>query len=494
MISVYKYIIAVLICTSVAVTAQGQDDADQTSFVDEIDALTEGLLDRYSVPGAAVAIIDDGRIVHVRGYGVENVSSGKPVTASTRFRVGSLSKTFTAWGVMALVEDNVLDLDAPVSSYLERWSFPTSIYDESRISLRRLLSHTAGTSVEYYDGYASDEGVPTLVELLDGKYRDYERVEVINTPGLKWEYSGGGYTVAQLAVEDVTGETFSSFMTRTIFDSLDLTNTTFDQDAQRSDAHNLVGSSLEKLSYPALASGGMLSTVEDVATFVVAGLGASSSAARSGVPVSDEGLLELQSPAPDTRGGYGLGYSTRLTPAGDAVVGHGAALEGWHANFAMLPARGKGIVILTNSTSGGNVSTAIRCAWYSEVMGPIPAGTCKTDIAALLVKPLREDGVDAAIALYKELALREEQYVIDEWQLNDLGYDLIDAGRVEQAVQIFEFNVELYPDASNPHDSLAEAYVRAGRQQDAIVHFKRSLELDPTNENARSMLAQLGGS
>lgn len=471
--------------------SRAQNLGDQGSFVDTVDNLAHDLIDRYSVPGAAIAVVDSGRVVHIRGYGVESNRSGKPVSVESRFRIGSISKTFTAWGVMSLVEDDMVDLDAPVTTYLDRWRFPASSYDESKITLRRLLSHTAGTSVEFYDGYEDDEPQPSLIELLDGSFRDYERVEIISNPGIKWEYSGGAYSVVQLAIEDITGETFSAFLNRSVIRPLKLSNTTADQSATAADAHNMVGDVIPHLSYPATASGGLLSSIEDMAAFLVAGLG--SAAATTQLPLTDDSILEMQTPSPDTRGGYGLGYSTRLTPAGDAVVGHGAAMEGWHANFAMLPARGKGIVILTNSTSGGNVSTAIRCAWYADVMGPIPGGTCKSDIAAMLVKPLKKDGIDSAISLYHELKLREDQYQIDEWQLNSLGYDLLEADRIEDAVRIFELNVQEYPDASNPHDSLAEAYVLINKKEDAIRHYRRSLELDPSNENARTMLTKLGG-
>ena len=462
-----------------------------TSFVEDIDATVVELLDTYSVPGAAIAVIDSGRVVHIKSYGVEDYDTGAPVTNKTRFRIGSISKTFTAWGVMSLVEDGLVDLEAPIDTYLTRWKIPPSQYDATRVNIRRLLSHTAGTSVEYYDGYLEDEPLPSLVELLNGKYREEEKVVLIQAPGVKWTYSGGGYSVVELAVEDITGDTFKDYMQRSTLDPLGLNNTTFDQDSPSATPYDALGTPVEPMRFPALASGGMYSTIEDLSRFAVASLGETGKMQQS-VTLSIDSILEMQSPANDTRGGYGLGYSTRLTPEGDAVIGHGAVLEGWHANFAVMPARGKGIVILTNSSSGGNVSTAIRCKWYADIMGPVPQASCNTDIAAVLVKPLKEEGVDAAIEMYRELSTRFDQYHIDEWQLNGLGYDLINAGRLDDAIRIFELNVEYFPNASNPHDSLAEAYLEAGRTEDAVTHFKKSLELDPENQNAITMLQRLG--
>jgi CubicO group peptidase (beta-lactamase class C family) len=305
-------------------------------------------------------------------------------------------------------------------------------------------------------------------------------------------YSDGGFAIAELVIEEITGSTFEEYVSNAILKPLGLEDTEYSGLGLTSKPYSAIMTELPVTHVASRAASGLYSTIQDLAEFATASLGETTLPVNQTDVLSKESILFMQTPSPDTRGGYGLGYSTRTTPAGDAVVGHGAASEGWHANVALMPARGKGIIILTNSSSGGNVSTRIRCDWYHDIIGAIPAGACKTDLGARIVKPLLSEGVDAAVDMFRELVSRVEDFNVDEWQLNGLGYDLIEAGRLDDAVRLFEVNVEFFGNETNPHDSLAEAYLLKGDRTKAITHFKRALEIDPTNENARAMLTQLG--
>ncbi|NND71515.1 MAG: serine hydrolase [Rhodothermales bacterium] len=467
-------------------------NAQDVQFVDQLDEIVPRLLDEYSVPGAAIALIENGEIIAMQGYGYADVQNGTPVTENTQFRLGSISKPFTAWALLKLAEDGLVNLDLPADTYLERWEIPSGSFDASRVTIRRLLSHTAGTSVEYFDDYGPTETVPELVDLVSGADRDHHRVELVKPPGLQWLYSDGGYAILEMIVEDVTGSTFEEYVSEKILDGLKISSTGYSASRQLATSYNSVGTRLVEEQYASKAASGLYSTLSDMAAFAAMNLGATASDDFKTDVISEESLLLAQTPAPDTRGGYGLGYSTRLTLAGDAVVGHGAAAAGWHSNFAVLPARGQGIVILTNSSSGGNVTTLVRCSWYQAIIGAMPAGACKTDIAARIVKPLMDEGVEEAIRQFRSLVSRTGEYNVDEWQLNGLGYDLLASGRIDDAVRIFEVNVEFFTSHANPHDSLAEAYMLQGNTEGARTHFQRSLEIDPSNDNARDKLLKLG--
>ena len=139
--------------------------ASLSELLDKLDAEAPGWLEQASVPGAAVAVIRNGEVVATRGYGFADVAKSIPVTPTTGFNIGSISKTIAAWGVMTLVERGELDLDAPVETYLTRWHFPESEFDEKGVTIRRLLSHTAGLSLHGYPGWgprrcaADDRGI-----------------------------------------------------------------------------------------------------------------------------------------------------------------------------------------------------------------------------------------------------------------------------------------------------------------------------------------------
>ena len=134
------------------------------------------------------------------------------MTTQTGFNIDSISKTIAAWGVMKLVEEGKIDLDAPAENYITRWKLPESDFDSKKVTVRRLLSHTAGLSLHGYPGWTANDRLSTIEESLDGRNNGPGRVEMIIKPGTKWKYSGGGYTILQLIVEEVTGQKFEDYM------------------------------------------------------------------------------------------------------------------------------------------------------------------------------------------------------------------------------------------------------------------------------------------
>ena len=167
-------------------------------------------MQRRQIPGLSIAIIEDGKIVKAQGYGVTE-KGGKPaVTPATLFQAGSISKSVAALGALHLVEQGKLALDEDVNAKLMSWKVPDNAFTaDKKVTLRGLLSHTAGLTVHGFPGYATDAPVPTLVQVLDGaKPANTAPIRVDITPGSKWRYSGGGYTVMQQLMTDVTGKPF----------------------------------------------------------------------------------------------------------------------------------------------------------------------------------------------------------------------------------------------------------------------------------------------
>ena len=175
------------------------------------------------MPGAAVGIIHEGEIWMKRGFGYADVASGRRVDASTAFNIGSISKTVAAWGVMKLVQAGDLDLDAPASRYLTRWQLPESAFDHDGVTIRRMLSHTAGLSLSWYPGFQPGEPLPTVEESLSGATNGTGGLFVAHEPGSRWQYSGGGYTLAQL--EEVTKQPFAEYMEREVLELLGMHST-----------------------------------------------------------------------------------------------------------------------------------------------------------------------------------------------------------------------------------------------------------------------------
>lgn len=192
----------------------------------------------------AFTLIRDGLV-----FDEFSASVGDAVDRDTVFQVASLSKWITAWGVMTLVERGKLDLDVPVSSYLTRWQLPESKHDNSGVTVRRLLSHTAGlTDGLGYAGFAPGTPIQTLEESLTNPNSSSPEldhsIKVGIEPGMKWSYSGGGYTILQLLIEEVSGETFESYMQKAVFNPLRMMHSSYEID-QRNQANQAVSYELD---------------------------------------------------------------------------------------------------------------------------------------------------------------------------------------------------------------------------------------------------------
>ncbi len=173
----------------------------------------EDRMRHYHTPGCSIAVVKDGKIDWAASFGVKRASAGEPVTPQTLFQAGSVSKPTFALAVMRLYEQGVLDIDADVNTYLKSWKVPPFEGMEPRITLRQILGHVAGLTVNGFLGYLQTQPIPTLPQVLDGaEPANSPAVRVDILPGTQFRYSGGGTTVAQLAVEDLLGRPLSEVM------------------------------------------------------------------------------------------------------------------------------------------------------------------------------------------------------------------------------------------------------------------------------------------
>lgn len=162
----------------------------------------------------------------MRGYGLTDEATRKPITSDTVFNVGSLSKMATAWGVMRLVEEGKVDLDRPVDSYLRRWHLPPSSFDNNQVTVRRVLSHTSGISNHDFHGWDPLSPLPPIEDTLSGK-TGTGKIRVVDAPGSGFHYSGANYAILQLLIEDVTGQTFKEYMKANVFQPLRMSHTQY---------------------------------------------------------------------------------------------------------------------------------------------------------------------------------------------------------------------------------------------------------------------------
>ena len=328
------------------------------------------------VGNLAMVLVEDGAVA-----GDYYVSDQARVGPQTLFQVASLSKWLTAWGVMALVEDGRIDLDAPVSTYLTRWRLPDGPFDQDGVTVRRLLSHTAGLGDGLgYAGFASADEVQSLEESLT-QARDASpgadgAVRVVTEPGSGWDYSGGGYTLLQLIVEEVSGQSFPDYMQAEVFQPLGMGDTTFDFDeASKRDlaqSFTLDGETEPLRRYTALGAASLFTSAGDMARFLAA--------QAPGSPEPDavltaETRAAMRAPHAAQFGADIWGLGTMLyapNGRGDFVIGHDGNNEpAINTAVRLDPATGDGIVVL--ETGGDLTATRIASEWVYWKTGKIDA-------------------------------------------------------------------------------------------------------------------------
>ena len=311
------------------------------------------------VPGVSIAIINDGKIEWARAYGVADAGDKRLVSTDTLFQVASISKSVSAAAILRLVQQGKLGLDDDVNSCLLSWKLQGAPGAPAPVvTVRQLLSHTGGTTVSGFAGYSPTEPVPGLQAILNGeKPANSPRIFVDTPPGQALRYSGGGYTVLQQMVMDVTGQPFDKLMQANVFDPLNMRHSTFAQplpphlQANAASAHDKSGAVLPGKwnTYPTLAAAGLWSTPSDLARFVLAIEHASDG--KSGTFLSKPMASAMLTPVLNQ---YGLGMSLDGRGA-DARFFHSGVNAGIRSTMVGYVYKGQGAVILTNSDNGGDL-------------------------------------------------------------------------------------------------------------------------------------------
>jgi CubicO group peptidase (beta-lactamase class C family) len=235
---------------------------------------------RHEVPGVSVAVVVDGEVAFAAAYGVQDDVTDAPVTVETLFQAGSISKPVSAVAALRLVASSGLDLDSDVNAWLTSWSVPASEHSvDEAVTLRRILTHSAGFNVSGFGGYVSDVAAPTTLQILDGlDPANSPAIRVTSQPGAGFRYSGGGYTVLQQILEDVSGQPFEELLHESVLAPAGMTHSTFEAPLPASRRENVASghaASVKSLPegrwrvHPEMAAAGLWSTPTDLARFVI---------------------------------------------------------------------------------------------------------------------------------------------------------------------------------------------------------------------------------
>jgi CubicO group peptidase (beta-lactamase class C family) len=452
------------------------------------------LMEVFKVPGLSIAVIDNYQIAWANGYGVTDIGTATPVTTKTLFQAGSISKPVAAVGALYLVEKGKLSLDEDVNKKLVTWKVPENEFTkEQKVTLRRLQSHSAGLTVHGFPGYATDQPIPALVQIFNGeKPANTAPIRVDFIPGTRFRYSGGGVTIEQQLMIDVTGKPFPQFMRETVLDKIGMKDSTYEQPLPPARAMLAATGTYSNGKqvrgkwhvYPEMAAAGLWTTPSDLARFAIEI--ALSKNGKANHVLSQATVREMLKPQIEH---VGLGFFLGDEKNPDQF-GHDGADEGFQALLIMFSDSGQGVAIMGNSDSFFRLTSYLVESIAKEYGWKYTPGKRSASDALLLVEATK--GIQAAIdeySYFKKAAL--PQYQLDENTLNGLGYYVLSQGRAEDAIRIFKFNVQEYPNFWNCYDSLGEAYMQAGQKELAIQSYEKSIQLNPKNENGIEILKKL---
>lgn len=331
-------------------------------------------------PALSVGVIDDFEVAWAGGFGAL-AAGAEPATANTPFQSGSISKPVFALAVMKLAETGIVDLDTDVNDYLKSWRLPGKDGWQPRVTLRQLLSHTAGTTVHGFPGYPTSGPWPTVPQILCGVTPANTQPVVVDIlPGTQFRYSGGGTTIAQQVVVDVTGRPFPELMRELILDPVGMTDSGYEQPApsifakRAAKGHPLNGIEIQGgyHVYPEMAAAGLWTTSADLAR-----LGAEVMRALRGdasklalAPETVSSMLRPQLPDQELGQEFvGLGWFCAGKERGFRFF-HDGWNHGYVAAMLMLPAIGKGAVVMLNSNQGSTLRGEITAAIGREYGWP----------------------------------------------------------------------------------------------------------------------------
>ena len=348
-------------------------------------------------PGAAAFLmIEDGRVVH------SYFSPG--VDRDTLFPTASVSKWIAALGVMSLAERGLLDLDAPVSRYLSRWQFPESPFGEEGVTARRLLSHTAGLTDELgFGDYTADERLPSIEDELRQSRASNGTGAVVaigQQPGGKFLYSGGGYLVLELLVEEVSGDLFATYIEDSVLEPLGMSRSTY---RYLGDIDNVApsfdtdGSVAPTYRYASAAATGFSSSAADLGRLVDGVLSADE------MPLGAETIAAMREPHGFSFGAaiWGLGNILYApTPGGDFVFGHeGVNDPAINSSVRVNPETAGGFVLLISGHPA--LATAIGSEWTFWQTGHPDILSVDRAVASALLPALLGSLLLLAAALWK---------------------------------------------------------------------------------------------
>lgn len=452
--------------------------------VQKIDTLVQQYAALGQINGA-ILVAENGKVIYSKGVGYADIENKIPNSPETKFRLASVTKQFTAALILQLVEQGKIKLDGKLSDYLPYYRKDVG----EKVTIHQILSHTAGIS-NYTDkpGFLSGDA-ERKVEPKDFILEQCSD-DLVFEPGTSWAYSNSGYFILGAVIEEVTGKKYGDVLQENILVPLGMTNSglessemTYENKAKGYE-NSFTGQAPARrinMTIP-FSAGSMYSTVEDMFKW--------DQALYTDKILSDASREKMFTPVLNNYG-YGFGIvEPELGGKKIKIISHSGGIFGFNTLISRFVDDRHTIIVLNNyyNASSSSISNGIARILYG-----FDAAPPREDLTNVLSKLIAEKEIDAAVKEIKILKQDDAKYKANETSINNLGYLLLQAGKIKEAVEVLKLNVEWFPESANVYDSYGEALAAAGDKENAIVNYKKSIELNPNNEGGKEMLKKLEG-
>lgn len=440
----------------------------------------------YGQFNGTILVAENGKVIFKKGYGYANMDWDIPNMPDTKFRIGSITKQFTSMLIMQLVEDGKIKLDGKLTDYIPEYRHDTG----DNVTIHHLLTHTSGIP-----SYTNIPGVWTdsskIHYEMDYMIKHLHSGDLEFDTGSEYKYNNTGYYLLASIIEKVSGESFENNLVERILKPLKMENSGVERNERilknKADGFLKRGKQLVNDPYfylpNALGAGDMYSTVEDMYLW--------DRALYTDKLLSKKYIKKMFTPYLED---YAYGWvinKMQLGEQADSVnlVWHNGGINGFNTGFFRIIDDEHTIIVFNNT---GGIDEYGICQAITNILYNMSYDMPKLSITETIGDIILKSDIKTGIETYNDLKTnKKNEYNFSEAQLNNLGYQLLGMDRNEDAIEIFKLNIEMYPEAFNPYDSLGEAYMIDGQTELAIQNYAKSLEFNPKNTGAIIMLGKI---
>ncbi len=490
-----RKIIVFVFITSIGISYQSfsqseiQSNDSEKLLVEWINHKIDSVVQKNNIPALSIGIIKNGHIIIEKGVGVLNRNHKQPATKHSMYQIASDTKKMTGAIVKNLVNEKTLELDKPIIHYLGDRIENQAKERLKNITLKHLLLHTSGLPYRQ-PTMTREDGEPMLKPYTEKLLlQDLNMVTLKSEPGAEFGYSNFGYAIAGYIGELASKKTYAELVQVYISKKYDMINTTIVLNSEqqknlatpyRKEDRNKETSAFNmgKLS----PAGGVYSTIHDLLKLMMLQMKVYANTNKN----EQSNPLMLHENPTDKINGYGFGLGKKVFDSG-IQYGHGGDMDGFASGYVFSPQYKSGVIILTSS--GGRWVGQLEKEIFAKLTNQkyIPP---KKSIALAFYNMILDTNLGTAKKWFEEHKTSNTYYLKEE-EMNNVGYALLQQNKLNDALEVFNYNVELFPESANVYDSLGECYLKMNNTELALKNYKKSILINPENSNAKQVIEKI---